>query len=78
MLIINITIKIKDILTPRSVVYAIEKNTLLKDIVEDKRTFKFSRVPVYERSIDNIVGIVLNQTILAERIKKNKNLTLLM
>ena len=68
-------IKIKDILTPRSVVYAIEKNTLIKDIVEDKRTFKFSRVPVYEGNIDNIVGIVLTKKIFKQALTEGeKNL----
>ena len=31
-------IKIKDILTPRSVVFAVEKNTLIKDLLDDKGT----------------------------------------
>ena len=65
------SIKLKDILTPRSVVYAIEKNTLLKDIIEDKRTFKFSRVPVYDGHIDNIVGIILTKKIFKEALKNN-------
>ncbi len=53
--------KIKDILTPRSVVYAVDKRNSIKDIIEDKRTFKFSRVPIYDGSIDNIVGLVLTK-----------------
>jgi CBS domain containing-hemolysin-like protein len=53
--------KIKDILTPRSVVFAVQKNTIIKDLLEDKRTYKFSRVPVYDESIDNIVGMVLTK-----------------
>lgn len=56
-------IKIKDILTPRSVVFAVDKNTLLKDLLDDKRTYKFSRVPVYDGTIDNIVGMVLTKKI---------------
>ena len=68
-------IKLKDILTPRSVVYAIEKNTPMKDIIEDKRTIKFSRIPVYEGNIDNIVGIVLTKKIFKQAIKASeKNL----
>ncbi|PLY05079.1 MAG: transporter [Arcobacter sp.] len=67
--------KIKDILTPRSVVYAIEKNTAIKDILEDKRTYKFSRVPVYEDSIDNIVGVVLTKKLFKQAIK-NPNATM--
>jgi CBS domain containing-hemolysin-like protein len=67
--------KLKDILTPRSVVFAIEKNSLIKDLIEDKRTFKFSRVPVYEDNIDNIVGIVLTKKLFKHSIKE-KEITL--
>ena len=62
-------IKVKDILTPRSVMYAIQKGTLIKDILEDRRTYKFSRVPVYDESIDNIVGIVLTKKLFKQAIK---------
>lgn len=62
-------IKIKDILTPRSVVFAIQKNTIIKDLLEDKRTYKFSRVPVYDESIDHIVGMVLTKKIFKHAIK---------
>jgi CBS domain containing-hemolysin-like protein len=55
--------KIKDILTPRSVVFAVQKDIIIKDLLEDKRTYKFSRVPVYDDSIDNIVGMVLTKKI---------------
>ena len=64
-------IKIKDILTPRSVVFAVEKNTLLKDLLDDKRTYKFSRVPVYDGTIDNIVGMVLTKKIFKHAIKNS-------
>lgn len=67
--------KIKDILTPRSVMYAVAKNTAIKDILEDKRTYKFSRVPIYEDSIDNIVGIVLTKRLFKQAIK-DKNATM--
>jgi CBS domain containing-hemolysin-like protein len=55
--------RIKDILTPRSVVFAVQKDTLIKELLEDKRTYKFSRVPVYDDTIDNIVGMVLTKKI---------------
>ena len=64
-------IKIKDILTPRSVVYAVEKNTPMAVILEDKRTIKFSRVPIYEGNIDNIVGIVLTKKIFKQALNEN-------
>jgi CBS domain containing-hemolysin-like protein len=62
-------IKIKDILTPRSVVFAVHKNTIIKDILEDDRTYKFSRVPVYDNTIDNIIGMVLTKKIFKHAIK---------
>ena len=65
-------IKLKDILTPRSVVYSVEKNTPIKDIIEDKRTIKFSRIPVYEGNIDNIVGIVLTKKIFKQAINESE------
>lgn len=61
--------KIKEILTPRSVMYAVEKNTVIKDILEDKRTYKFSRVPVYEGTIDNIVGVILTKKLFKQAIR---------
>ncbi|CAM3856649.1 hemolysin family protein [Arcobacter cloacae] len=65
------SVKLKDILTPRSVVYAVEKNTSLKDMIEDKRTYKFSRIPVYEGNIDNIIGIVLGKKIFKQELTEN-------
>lgn len=62
-------IKIKDILTPRSVVFAVEKDTLIQDLLEDKRTYKFSRLPIYDGTIDNIVGMVLTKKIFKHAIK---------
>ncbi len=71
--------RVKDILTPRSVVYAIDKDTSIKDVIEDRRTFKFSRVPVYDESIDNIVGLVLTKKLFKQAIiDKNVNVETIM
>lgn len=61
-------IKVKDILTPRSVMYSIQKDMQIKDLLDDKRTYKFSRVPVYDESIDNIVGVVLTKKLFKQAI----------
>jgi CBS domain containing-hemolysin-like protein len=65
-------IKIMDILTPRSVVFAVQKDTLIKDLLDDERTYKFSRVPIYDDGIDNIVGMVLTKKIFKYAIKNAK------
>ena len=68
-------IKIKDILTPRSVMYAVAKDTVIKDILEHERTYKVSRVPVYDGTIDNIIGIVLTKKVFQQAVK-DKNATM--
>ena len=57
-------IRIKEILTPRTVVFGLDGNRTIKDIVENEPAiFKFSRVPVYDESIENTVGIVMTKKI---------------
>lgn len=57
-------VKIKEILTPRTVVYALDGERSLKDIIRtEEEIFKFSRVPVYQDSIENVTGIVMTKKI---------------
>ncbi len=55
--------KVQDILTPRSVVFALEKNAKISDVLKTEGIMKFSRIPVYEETIDNIVGVVFSKKI---------------
>lgn len=66
-------IKIKDILTPRSVVFTLEEGRQISDIVEkEEAIFRFSRVPLYQENIDNITGIVLTKKIFQQALKDDK------
>lgn len=47
-----------EIMTPRVDVYAISKDEDIDELIKDKEFFKHSRVPVYDETIDNIVGIL--------------------
>ncbi|HJE03238.1 Hemolysin C [Aliarcobacter thereius] len=67
------SIRTEDIMTPRSVVFALSTKTTVKEALEDDKLYIHTRIPVYCETIDNIVGIVFAQTILEQRIKKNKN-----
>lgn len=69
-------IKTEEIMTPRSVVFALNENTTVEEAIEDDNTYTFSRIPVYKDSIDNIVGVVLSQTILEEGVE-DKDSTLI-
>lgn len=64
-------IKSKEIMTPRSVVFALSIHTTVGEALEDDRMYIHSRIPVYNESIDDIVGVVLNQSILEESIEEH-------
>ncbi len=58
------SIKIEKILTPRTVVYALDGTRTIKDIIENEDAiYKFSRIPVYDGSIENITGLVMTKKI---------------
>lgn len=65
-------IKIQEILTPRTVVFALDGNRTIKDIVENEPAiFKFSRVPVYDGDIEKITGIVMTKKIFKQALEDN-------
>ena len=47
-----------EIMTPRVDVFAIDKDEDINELIKDKEFFKHSRVPVYDETIDNIIGIL--------------------
>jgi len=57
-------IKVNEVLTPRSVVFAIDESMTIKEVMEGQESiFKFSRIPVYNGSIEDVTGIVLTKKI---------------
>ena len=66
-----------EIMTPRVDVYAINKEDSLKEIIEDGEIFKHSRIPVYEDTIDNIVGILPIKELAKAIFRKEENIDLL-
>lgn len=59
-------IKVKDVFTPRSVVFSVQKNDFInsfkdKSKVDLKKFKEYSRVPIYDEDIDDIVGIVISK-----------------
>jgi len=63
-------IKIEEILTPRTVVFALDGNRTIKDIVDNEPAiFKFSRVPVFDGDIEKITGIVMTKKIFKQALE---------
>lgn len=51
-------VKVSDVMTPRSVVFMLQKDTPIADVVRRNDRIKFSRIPVYDASPDQIVGLI--------------------
>jgi CBS domain containing-hemolysin-like protein len=63
-------IKVGEILTPRSVVFALDESLTIKEIVETQADiFKFSRIPVYHESFEEVVGMVMTKKIFRQALK---------
>ena len=63
-------IKVGEVLTPRSVVFALDESLSIKDIIDTKEDiFKFSRIPVYHESIEEVVGIVMTKRIFKQALE---------
>ena len=65
-------IKIEEILTPRTVVFALDGKRTLADIVSNESAiFKFSRVPIFNDSIENITGMIMTKKIFKHALQDN-------
>lgn len=63
-------IKVSEVLTPRSVVFTIDENMTLKEVIESQPAiFKFSRIPVHSGSIEDVTGLVLTKKIFKQALK---------
>lgn len=54
-----------EVMIHRKDIYAIEVKSDIGDILADLKEYKYSRIPVYEDSIDNIVGMLYIKDLLA-------------
>ncbi len=63
-------VKVSDILTPRSVVFALEEHLTIKEVISTQEDiFNFSRIPIYNTTIDNVTGIILTKQLFRESLK---------
>jgi CBS domain containing-hemolysin-like protein len=65
--------KIEDIMTPRTVLFALPESTTTKEFVERYSERPFSRIPIYKDRVDEINGFVLRSDILFSVIKNPDN-----
>lgn len=63
--------KVINILTPRSVVHALEQNTIVSEALAAEKTANFTRIPVFDQTVDNIVGVVLKAQLFQMKLQGN-------
>jgi len=65
-----------DVMTPRTDVAAFALDASLEDVLATVEDKGYSRYPVYEDSIDNIVGLILTKDILIEAVRRRNSFSL--
>lgn len=51
-------------MTPRTVVFSLEKSLTVGEVAKEHRNIPFARIPIYEETIDNVVGILRRRDLL--------------
>ena len=58
------SLKVRGIMTPRTVVVAFPETTTVSEIMTAELGLRFSRIPIYKGNIDNVTGYVLKSDLL--------------
>jgi len=61
----------KDIMTPRTVMKLADESTTVESFFNDNQNLRFSRIPVFKDSADNITGLVLKDDVYKEMAHDN-------
>ena len=69
-------IEVTDIMTPRSVVFGLEKNVTVGEVFKGQKTIRFSRIPVFNETMDNIEGFLLRYKLMEAYSQDLDSLTL--
>jgi CBS domain containing-hemolysin-like protein len=64
------SILVKEIFTPRVDTVALDVNSSYKEVIEVIKTTRYTRIPVYQESIDNIKGVLHVKDLLALKEEK--------
>lgn len=66
----------KDILTPRTVVSSLQKDQTVASLRSEIMKIEYSRLPIYDEDVDNMVGIVLRRDIIDALVQKQDEKTI--
>ena len=62
---------VEDIMTPSTVVFALQENLTAHEVLQKHEKIHFSRIPIYSDNRDNITGFVLKSELLMDDIRND-------
>jgi len=69
-------VQVKEIMTPRTVMKTEDANRKIGDFFKENTNLRFSRIPIYKDTQDNIIGLVLKDDVFKEMAFNNADKTL--
>lgn len=70
------SIKTRDIMTPRTVVFAAPEDNTVSEFYHSNPEIRFSRIPVYRDSLDAVTGYILTNDLLINLVEERGEVTL--
>lgn len=58
------SLRTRDIMTPRTVMFSLEENTTVRDAIGERGSMTFSRIPIWKESPDQVTGYILKDQLL--------------
>lgn len=65
-----------DVMTPRTVMFGLPESTQVGEIVGEKTLIRFSRIPIYKTTIDEVTGYILKSDVLLSAARDQSNVPL--
>ena len=54
----------EDVMTPSTVMMTLHRTETVEKVVQENASIPFSRIPIYDEDIDDIIGVVFRSTIM--------------
>ncbi len=69
-------VKASDIMSPRTVIFMLQQDMTVAEVLADHRVLAYSRIPVYKEGMDDVTGLVLRYHILSAAAERKEQLRL--
>jgi len=67
---------VKDVMTPRTVIFSLSQKLTLKEACQESIQWEHSRVPVYDKNTEDIVGVILTKDLFMAIAEDKNDITL--